>query len=127
MYSEGLRRDGAVWGPRARRCSEPPGPQGGHGHTRTLRKPPCHFAWSPYAGLTARTHSTILIQKNSVVCTKNSVLIDYVTKSPNVTGDDRSVMLLRDPCVYRKPDPNWMARIVSAPVIGGLHYRYCRI
>jgi hypothetical protein len=28
------------------------GPQGGHGGTRTFRKPPCHFAWSPYAGLT---------------------------------------------------------------------------
>jgi hypothetical protein len=55
-----------------------------------------------------------LIQKNSVVCTENSVLIDYVNKSPNVTGDDRSVMLLPDPCVYQKPDPNWMARIVFA-------------
>jgi len=32
-----------------------------------------------------------------VVCTENSVLIDYVTESPNVTGDDRSVMLLPDP------------------------------
>jgi hypothetical protein len=48
------------------------------------------------------------------VCTENSVLIDYVTKSPNVTGDDRSVMLLPDPCVYQKPDPNWMVRIVFA-------------
>jgi hypothetical protein len=75
------------------------GLKGGHGHTRTLRKPPCHFAWSPYAGLTARTHSPILIQKNSVVCTENSVvcsenLIDYVTELPNVNGDD--------PCPYRK-------------------------
>ena len=42
------------------------------------------------------------------------LLIDYVTKSPNVTGDDRSVMLLPDPCVYQKPDPNWMVRIVFA-------------
>jgi hypothetical protein len=39
------------------------------------------------------------------VCTENSMLIDYVSESPNVTGDDRSVMLLPDPCVYRKPDP----------------------
>jgi hypothetical protein len=31
------------------------------------------------------------------VCTENSVLIDYVTESPNVSGDDRSVMLLPDP------------------------------
>jgi hypothetical protein len=31
------------------------------------------------------------------VCTENSILIDYVTESPNVSGDDRSVMLLPDP------------------------------
>ena len=31
------------------------------------------------------------------VCTENSVLIDYVTESPNVSGDDRSIMLLPDP------------------------------
>ena len=31
------------------------------------------------------------------VCTENSVLIDYVIESPNVSGDDRSVMLLADP------------------------------
>ena len=30
------------------------------------------------------------------VCTENSVLIDYVTESPNVSGDDRSVMLVPD-------------------------------
>jgi len=35
--------------------------------------------------------------KQMVVCTENSVLIDYVTESPNVTGDDHSVMLLPDP------------------------------
>ena len=33
----------------------------------------------------------------AVVCTENSILIDYVTGSPNVSGDDRSVMLLPDP------------------------------
>ena len=33
----------------------------------------------------------------SPVCTENSVLIDYVTESPNVSGDDRSIMLLPDP------------------------------
>src|SRR6266567_6831192 len=31
-----------------------------------------------------------------VVCTENSVLIDYVTESLNVSGDDRSVMLVPD-------------------------------
>jgi len=31
------------------------------------------------------------------VCTENSVRIDYVTESPNVSGDDRSVMLLPGP------------------------------
>src|SRR5260370_29597051 len=30
-----------------------------------------------------------------VVCTENSVRIDYMTESPNVSGDDRSVMLPR--------------------------------
>src|SRR6476620_9088566 len=29
----------------------------------TLRKPPYHYASSPYAGLTARAHSLILMQK----------------------------------------------------------------
>src|SRR6266436_10306373 len=33
----------------------------------------------------------------TAVCTENSILIDYVTESPNVSGDDRSVMLLPDP------------------------------
>jgi hypothetical protein len=28
------------------------------------------------------------------VCTENSILIDYVTESPNVSGDDRSVLPL---------------------------------
>ena len=31
------------------------------------------------------------------VCTENSIHIDYVTESPNVSGDDRSVMFLADP------------------------------
>ena len=31
------------------------------------------------------------------MCTENSILIDYVTESPNVSGDDRSIMLLPDP------------------------------
>jgi hypothetical protein len=37
----------------------------------------------------------------AVVCTKNSILIDYVTESPNVSGDDRSVMLLGDSVRHR--------------------------
>jgi hypothetical protein len=51
----------------------PKGP-GGHSDLRglkrsrdiqgiTLRKPPCHYAGSPYVSLTARTYSPILIQK----------------------------------------------------------------
>ena len=31
------------------------------------------------------------------VCTENSVRIDYVTESPNVSGDDRAAMLPPDP------------------------------
>ena len=31
------------------------------------------------------------------VCTENSILIDYVTESPNVSGDDRAALLLPDP------------------------------
>jgi hypothetical protein len=30
--------------------------------------------------------------EDAVVCTENSILIDYVTESPNVGGDDRSVL-----------------------------------
>jgi hypothetical protein len=35
--------------------------------------------------------------KYAGVCTENSVRLDYVTESPNVSGDDRSVVLLPDP------------------------------
>ena len=31
------------------------------------------------------------------VCTENSILIDYVTESPNFNGDDRAALLLPDP------------------------------
>jgi hypothetical protein len=31
------------------------------------------------------------------VCTENLMLFDCVTESPNVSGNDRSVMLPRDP------------------------------
>jgi HK97 family phage major capsid protein len=33
----------------------------------------------------------------SGVCTENSILVAYMTESPNVSGDDRSLMLLPDP------------------------------
>jgi hypothetical protein len=31
------------------------------------------------------------------VCTENSILVDYVSESPNVSGDDRAALLLPDP------------------------------
>ena len=31
------------------------------------------------------------------VCTENLILIDYVTESPNVNGDDRASLLVPDP------------------------------
>ena len=33
----------------------------------------------------------------ALVCTENLILIDYVTESPNVNGDDRAALLLPDP------------------------------
>jgi hypothetical protein len=45
----------------------------------------------------AEIHKWWPILKEAGVCTENSVLIDYVTESPNVSGDDRSVVLLPDP------------------------------
>jgi hypothetical protein len=53
------------------------------GDERTNGGPPCA--------------ATVGAYEQMVVCTENSVLIDYVTESPNVTGDDRSVMLFPDP------------------------------
>src|SRR5262249_27105471 len=41
----------------------------------------------------------------AAVCTEILILFDYVTESPNVNGDDCAVLLLPDPCVYRKPYP----------------------
>jgi hypothetical protein len=32
-----------------------------------------------------------------LVCTENSVRVDYVTESPNLSGDDRSVLPLPGP------------------------------
>jgi hypothetical protein len=33
----------------------------------------------------------------ALVCIENSVRIDHVTESPNVSGDDRAALLLPDP------------------------------
>jgi len=56
--------------PKPRRAQRPPGPQAVTDiQGITLRKPPCHYAGSPYVSLTARTYSPILIQKNSVFMT----------------------------------------------------------
>ena len=38
-----------------------------------------------------------LAARHAPVCTENSILVAYVTESPNVSGDDRSIMLLPDP------------------------------
>jgi hypothetical protein len=35
--------------------------------------------------------------KEVLVCTENLILIDYVTESPNVNGDDRAALLVPDP------------------------------
>src|SRR5881227_4053048 len=35
----------------------------------------------------------------ALVCTENLILIDYVTESPNVNGDDRAALLLPDPVI----------------------------
>ena len=46
----------------------------------------------------------------TLVCTENSILVAYATESPNVSGDDRSIMcppsaLVRQPPQLRKPAP----------------------
>ena len=39
----------------------------------------------------------IITPQERRVCTENLILIDYVTESPNVNGDDRAALLLPDP------------------------------
>ena len=39
----------------------------------------------------------LLLPARDPVCTENLILIDYVTESPNVNGDDRAALLLPDP------------------------------
>jgi len=35
--------------------------------------------------------------ENAAACTENLILVDYVTESPNVNGDDRALLPLPDP------------------------------
>jgi hypothetical protein len=51
--------------------------------------------WTPDLG--TRTLTCRFPGTGPVVCTENSVRIDYVTESTNVSGDDRSVLLLPGP------------------------------
>jgi hypothetical protein len=37
-----------------------------------------------------------VVQPETIVCTENLILIDYVTESPNVNGDDHAALLLPD-------------------------------
>jgi hypothetical protein len=39
----------------------------------------------------------IATTSQAAVCTENLIPIDYVTESPNVSGDDRAALLLPDP------------------------------
>jgi hypothetical protein len=77
------------------------------------------------------------------MCTENLILIDYVTESPSINGDDRaSPRVLTKYATYynelrthrslNKDAPihraiQYVGDIVSAPVLGGLHHHYCRI
>ena len=51
----------------------------------------CCAAAGEVANVSARASSAV------AVCTENSILIDYVTESPNFNGDDRAALLLPDP------------------------------
>ena len=41
--------------------------------------------------------ATVGAYEQMVVCTENLILVDYVTESPNVNGDDRALLPLPDP------------------------------
>jgi hypothetical protein len=43
------------------------------------------------------THEGLGTDNRDGVRTENLILIDYVTESPNVNGDDRAALLLPDP------------------------------
>jgi hypothetical protein len=40
-----------------------------------------------------RTSSTTVSRRPGCVCTENSILVAYMTESPNVSGDDRFALL----------------------------------
>src|SRR5260370_15301768 len=54
-----------------------------------------------------------------VVCTENSVRIDYMTESPTVSGDDRFVMLPADYARWlcEEPDPRDLMRPFPADLM----------
>jgi hypothetical protein len=39
----------------------------------------------------------IIVRPETVLLSENLILVDYVTESPNVNGDDRAALLLPDP------------------------------
>jgi hypothetical protein len=49
------------------------------------------------SGGSAAADPCCAIAGSVAVCTENSILIDYVTESPNFNGDDRAALLLPDP------------------------------
>ena len=51
----------------------------------------------PCAAQPSRPSFSVSPRSVRVVCTENLTLIDYVTESPNVNGDDRAALLLPDP------------------------------
>src|SRR3954466_15729778 len=58
---------------------------------------------------------------SAVVCTENSIRVDYVTETPNVSGDDRPVLPLPDPVVPNnsiRPDSRGEAESAHYPVRG---------
>ena len=61
---------------------------------------------SCYMPVTVARLELLIVLGGAAVCTENCVFIDYATESPNVSGDDRSVMLL--------PHPLWVIFLRSA-------------
>ena len=58
----------------------------------------CERAKTALLGVTFCLLNTVTEPKEvTVVCTENSILVDYVTESPNVSGDDRAALLLPGP------------------------------
>jgi ABC-type iron transport system FetAB ATPase subunit len=57
----------------------------------------------PFGALDAMTRDQM------AVCTGNLILVDYVTESPNVNGDDRAALLLPDPARQQRAR-EWRSR-----------------